>query len=54
MTLSNVEDSCKLYSGDSNLCPIALSNYHIGKFVFIGDVNSQDETLQVMYALANN
>ena len=54
VSLSNVEDSCNLYSADSDQCSIAVSNYHSGKFVFIGDVNSESKTLQVIYGLANN
>ena len=54
VTLSNVEDNCKLYSDDDDQCCIAVSNYESGKFVFIGDVNSENETIKIMYTLANN
>ena len=51
VSLSKVEDSCNLYSDDSDQCSIAVSNY---QFIFIGDVNAESKTLQVIHGLANN
>jgi len=54
VSLSSVEDSCNLYSDESDQCSIAVSKYQLGKFVFIGDVNAESKTLQVIHGLANS
>lgn len=53
VTLSNVEDDCKVYSDNNGNCTVVIGYYNLGKYAFFGDVNCEDDTVKMIYSLCH-